>query len=382
MNILGVHLKLLIGPSPAAMPAPIGMLEALTDIEVHHSDRERSGFRMSFAVGRGGPLHFLDYDLVQNPLLKIHSRVILVAFFNITPRVIMDGIVTRRDLVPGDEPGQGRLVLTGHDVSVAIDRKYNPTSHPAQDEYTIANKIALSYPQFQILPDIRRPPLSLPPLPLDWIPQQTETDWQYLEEIAERFGFVTYVKPGPAPFSNILYWGPPVPLGIQQKALNVNLGPLTNASGVSFTHDGLAGTIVRTKVQDRLTGQETPIIALVPTRPPLGLLPNALSEFPNLREVGMDTSGLDALEAMAMAQGIFDRSNDDTLMVSGSLDSTRYNDVLLARELVDLRGAGVTHDGTYLVRSVTHNIGRGAYTQDFTLSRAELFAKSPVVRAA
>ena len=108
MNLLGVRLNLLIGPAPMALPAPLGMLEALTEVEVTHSDRERSGFRLSLAVGRGSPLDFLDYDLVASPLLKVGSRVVLTVVFDITPRVIMDGIVTKRDVIPGDQPGQGR----------------------------------------------------------------------------------------------------------------------------------------------------------------------------------------------------------------------------------------------------------------------------------
>ncbi|RWI32026.1 MAG: hypothetical protein EOQ93_32855, partial [Mesorhizobium sp.] len=99
MNILGVRLNLLIGPDPVALPAPIRMLEALAEVEVSHSDRERSGFRLTFTVGRSGPTDLIDYELILNPLLQVHSRVVLTAIFDIRPRVIMDGLVTRRDLV-------------------------------------------------------------------------------------------------------------------------------------------------------------------------------------------------------------------------------------------------------------------------------------------
>ena len=55
MNLLGIRLQLLIGEDPVALPAPPDALEALRDIEVTHSDREVSGFRISFAIGRSGP---------------------------------------------------------------------------------------------------------------------------------------------------------------------------------------------------------------------------------------------------------------------------------------------------------------------------------------
>ena len=34
-----------------------------------------------------------------------------------------------------------------------------------------------------------------------------------------------------------------------------------------------------------------------------------------------------------------------------------------------VRGAGITYDGFYYVKSVTHNLKRGEYKQDFTLTR-------------
>ena len=87
-------------------------------------------------------------------------------------------------------------------------------------------------------------------------------------------------------------------------------------------------------------------------------------------------------QALGRAQAMLDASSDETISASGTLDSLKYNQVLKARQPVDLRGAGASFDGAYLVRSVTHNISQGNYTQDFTLSRNEIGAKSPVVRVA
>ena len=57
------------------------------------------------------------------------------------------------------------------------------------------------------------------------------------------------------------------------------------------------------------------------------------------------------------------------MTASGSLDVLRYGRVLKARKLVGLRGAGTAFDGLYYVNSVTHQIKRGEYKQDFELSR-------------
>jgi hypothetical protein len=66
---------------------------------------------------------------------------------------------------------------------------------------------------------------------------------------------------------------------------------------------------------------------------------------------------------------------------SGSLDVLRYGHVLKARGTVDVRGAGRAYDGTYFVKSVTHNIKRGEYKQNFTLSRNAFIPLSATVGA-
>jgi hypothetical protein len=54
---------------------------------------------------------------------------------------------------------------------------------------------------------------------------------------------------------------------------------------------------------------------------------------------------------------------------SGSLNVMRYGQVLKPRRLVEVKGAGLPHDGLHFVRSVTHNIKPGEYKQSFTLAR-------------
>ena len=102
--ILGAHLTLLIGPT-VPLPAPFMITEALDSVEVTHSDHARSGFQLTFKIGRSGPLDLVDYPLLVNPLLRPFSRVILVVLLNATPHVLMDGFITRQQLSPGTEPG-------------------------------------------------------------------------------------------------------------------------------------------------------------------------------------------------------------------------------------------------------------------------------------
>ena len=45
----------------------------------------------------------------------------------------------------------------------------------------------------------------------------------------------------------------------------------------------------------------------------------------------------------------------DSVSSLGELDIARYGDILRARSTVFVRGAGLTNDGIYYVKSVTHS---------------------------
>lgn len=110
-------------------------------------------------------------------------------------------------------------------------------------------------------------------------------------------------------------------------------------------------------------------------RPPLALRPAPALK----KEVLADTAKKDAAQAMSEALAKAAESAD-AVSRSGQLDVVRHGYVLRARELVGVRGAGITYDGLFYVKSVTHNLKRGSYTQNFTLAREGLISNVPAVR--
>ena len=377
--ILGIHLNMLIG-SGIPLPAPATLVEAIKTVQVTHKDEGRSGFQISFEIGKSGPIDFLDYPLLLNPLIRPFSRVVLTVIFNAIPRVLIDGIITNRQMSPGSEPGAATLTLTGEDVSVMMDMKKERVEHPAQDETLIANKIIVKYLQYGLIPMVIPPLVIDPPIPIERTPVQQDTDLGYLNTMAAKHGYTFYVIPGPAPLSNMAYWGPPQRLGVPQRALSINMGPQTNVESINFQYNGLAPTIVSDEIQDRLTNQKMPVQTFISTRLPLVSQPALPLNLPNVRTTTLDnTSGLNIMQAMAKAQGITDKSVDNVVTASGELNALNYGDLLQPRNLVGLRGAGYTHDGIYYVKSVTHNISPGQYKQNFNLTREGDGAITPLV---
>jgi hypothetical protein len=377
MNLLGIHLTLLIGPA-VPVPAPPMLTEALQSVEVTHSDEGRSGFQITFQIGRSGPSDLLDYPLLAIPLLKPCNRIILIVTLNATPRVLMDGIITNHQLSPASEPGASTLTVTGEDVSVMMDMKEKSVEHPAQDETVIANKIIMSYAMYGLIPVVIPPLVIDPPIPIERVPVQQNTDLGYLNEMAERHGYVFYITPGPAPFTNTAYWGPPERLKMPQRALSVNMGPETNVTSISFQNNALSPTLVSGEVHDRTTNQSMPVRTFASTRPPLASQPALLTQSCVRQRRFRADAGLNTMQAFARAQGETDASTD-VVTVDGELDALRYGDLLQARGLVWLRGAGYSYDGLYYVKRVTHSIRNGEYSQRFSLTREGVGAISPVV---
>lgn len=263
-----------------------------------------------------------------------------------------------------------------------MDLEKKRAEHPAQSEVLIALKLIASYAQFGLIPVVL-PPVSMDqPIPTERTPVQQGTDLEYLKNMAQRYGYVFYIDQGPAPGVNFAYWGPPARNVLPQRALSVNVGPETNVESIGFTYNALAPTSVRDEIQDRQTNQRLPVVTFAGTRmPPLAALPALPFNLPNVRTALLDNSGhgLTYLQAYARAQAVTDKSLDNVVTAQGELDALRYGDLLRPRGLVGLRGAGLTNDGLYYVKSVSHAISKGQYRQRFTLAREGVGATIPAV---
>ncbi|MBC6474391.1 MAG: hypothetical protein GDA48_17540 [Hormoscilla sp. GM102CHS1] len=374
MIFLGVQLTILIGKT-VPVPASRLLLESLASVEVTNSDTGRSGFQMSFNANRNG-MSDLDYPLLSD--LKQFNRVILVVIFNGIPHVLSDGIITNQQLQPSTEPGvSSTIVVTGEDVSVMMDLEEKILQHPSQNQTTIVSKIIGTYAQYGIIPKVIPPVGDKPPLPTEYIPTQRGTDLEYILEMAQKNGYMFYISPGPAPGTNTGYWGPQEKLGVPQPALSVNMGWHSNVDSINFQYDALAATEASGELQDHKNNKSQEVKSSKSKHPPLATSSGLKQAY--VRKRLLSAQGFDQSQAKAKAQSITDMSLDKVVTVKGELDSKNYGSLLRARGLVGLRGVGLSYDGLYYVKSVTHKLERGKYKQSFTLTREGLGATVPVV---
>jgi hypothetical protein len=364
MSISSVRLTLWLGPG-VPMPAPADFMASFQSLEVTQQN-DIAGFQMVFRARRS-PRLSQDYALLNGPLLQPGSRVIVIVTIAAAPQVLIDGVITHHQLDPGG--GETLLTVTGEDISAMMDLHDIPMEFPGLGDTEIALAVLAKYAALGIAPMVIPTPTSLVPLPIEHIPQQSGTDRQYLRSLAERHGYIFYVRPGPQPLTDIAYWGPVNRAGLPQKALNVDMGPATNVEKISFSYDALAPVLVYGAVSDEDLETVLPVLTYTSTRlPPLASRPPLVYNQPFVRTQMLDYQGSSWIEAQAQAQSITDRSLDHVVTVTGSINVLRYGAVLTAPGLVGVRGAGASFDGLYVVESVTHQIALGQYTQSFTLS--------------
>ncbi len=368
------HLTLLIGPLSVPIPAPLPLTEALQRVEVTNS-RDRSGFQITFSMGKTSPLQLALLPAgFFDPMI---TRVVIIMTFKGIPNVLMDGVVTRQEMQPGNEPGQSTLTITGEDLSILMDVVELRVPFIGMPEVARINMILAKYLAFGIVPIVVPPPVLSVDSPTSRFDTQDGTDRAYIKALAQQSGYVFFVEPGPLPLQSIAYFGPDIRIPVPQPALSVNSDWDTNVESLSFSLDGLAKKTVIMFTFDPVTRKipiPIPVPDINPLHPPLGLRPTPPAKI----SFEPDTTRLTPTELLKRAFGIMMQSAD-AISGTGSLNVATYGHVLRARMLVGVRGAGIAYDGMYYVDSVTHSIKRGEYKQAFQLSRDGLISQTPVV---
>ena len=364
----GVHLTLMIGPA-VPVPVPRVVLDALTTVEVTARSQGASAFQLQFTLSTHSPLQTIFMLSAGSPIPLI--RVLIVVTVNGTSQVLMDGVMTNHEIAPGSDAGHATLTVTGEDLSRVMDYIDFRIPYPAMPREARVLLILAKYAMFGIVPLVIPSPLVDIPLPTGRIPAQHGTDLRYLQYLADDVGYVFYVDPGPAPGMSTAYWGPMIKVGPPQRALNVDMGPLTNVEPLTFSYksDGkrLPGLLIQEETTKALI--PIPLPDITPLNPPLGLIRPVPTGFDWVMGTGKVSPVQAAMIGIASAI-----KTDDAVTAKGSLDVLAYGGLLKPRQLVAARGGGTAFDGLYFVNSVTSTLKRGEFKQRFELSRSGLIS--------
>lgn len=359
IGLFGIRLQLLIGRE-VPQPAPYEVMEALVSLQVTNNDRERDGFQMDFTLGKDSRL---DYGLLRRGELEVGNRVIIMVSFGALPQVLIDGLITKHQVQPSNEPGRSTLHVTGEDISVKLDLEEQNATHANQSDSSIVKKILTSAgftPQVEETSDT--------PSDKERVTTQQCSNMKFIRKLAQRNGFIFYVEPTDIPGINRAYWGKENWRGPSQPALMMNMGPLTNVDApINFNFNALGPVAPEVTITDPLTKRAIKIPI------PSSVLPSLSSKpvVPMRKSPSRDAANLNYAQALLKAlTGAKTASN--ALQASGQVDVVRYGRALRSRHLVKVAGAGQTYDGDYYVTKVTHDLKRlpqPEYKQSFELIR-------------
>jgi hypothetical protein len=375
-----VHLTLLIGPV-VPIPVPRVIVDALRTVTVTTAAGAPSGFQLEFEFAGDSDVNtlFLITAGTNASPATPPLRVMLVVTLNGVPTPLFDGVMSNVEVQAGQNGSAGKITVTGLDLTAVMDMiDFSGLPYPAMPIEARFAVICAKYAAFGLIP--LPVPVLFPdvPIPVERIPTHQGTDLQYVRKMADDVGYVFYLEPGPAPGTNIAYFGPEIKVGIPQPALNIDMDAHTNVESMSFTFDPTKGVLPVVFIQNPQSRVPIPIPIpnLNPLQPPLGVLPTPLANIKVLK----DTAKLNPMQAIS--RGLAEaKKSQDSVTATGELNVLRYGTLLKARGLVGVRGAGIAYDGLYFVESVTSTLSRGAFTQRFTLTRNGLISITPKVPA-
>jgi hypothetical protein len=360
----------MMGPVfPVTVPRVV--LDSLAEVEVKVEDVGTSGFQLIFSIDKRSPLQILFLLTGGGPILFM--RVVLVATVNGVANILIDGVVTNNQISPGDKGSNSTMTVTGKDLTALMNQSdWSGFPFPACPPEARVAIIIAKYSLFGIIPFVIPSIMIDVPLPIDRIPGQQGTDLEYVRSLAAQVGYVFYIDPGPTPGMSKAYWGPQVKVGPVQPALNSDMDAYTNVESLHFNYDQEKNRLQLVYISIPETGISIPIPMppITPLNPPLGAIPALPTNLlpPDLKPFREDLAKFTVPQAIMMGMAAAAQAAE-VVTCEGSLDVSRYGNVLKARQLVGVRGVGPAFDGLYYVKSVTHKIKRGEYKQNFTLTR-------------
>jgi hypothetical protein len=374
----GIQLTLLMGPV-IPIPAPRVVMDALDSVEVRTSTGTPSGFTLTFQFSSKSELNtiFLIAGAQSVTPATPALRVMLVVTMNGTPQPLFDGVLTNVEVHAGSNGQPGTVTVTGEDLTKVMDMQdWSGLPFPAMPIEARVALLCAKYAPFGLIPLIIPNLFPDVPIPIERIPSQQGTDLAYIRQLAHEIGYVFYVEPGPAPGTNVAYFGPEIKIGVPQPALNVDMDILTNVDSLSFSFDPTKGVLPIVFIQNQLTRVPIPlpIPNINPLQPPLGVLSTPLSNITFLK----DTARMNPMQAISKGLAKA-KESQDSVTAHGELNVLRYGRPLKARGLVGVRGAGIAYDGLYYVSSVKSTLKRGEFKQSFDLTRNGLISITPKV---
>ena len=194
----GIHLTLMIGPA-VPVPAPRFVLDALQSVDITVNDTGPSVFQLRFTISKRSPLETI-FLLTGGAAPISILRVVVMVTVGGAPSVLIDGVVTQQQMLPGADAAHSTLSITGEDLSVVMRQiDFSGFPFPATPAEGRVGLMLLKYAWLGIVPMVIPSVMIDVPIPTNQIPSQQGTDLDYINELADKVGYVFYLEPQSTP---------------------------------------------------------------------------------------------------------------------------------------------------------------------------------------
>lgn len=350
-------------------PAEPGLVDRVRRIEVRESDEDPTvaALRLQLTQQPSGAFSPLDDDLFE-----AGARLgIEVASPGGTPQRLFDGVVTHiRPHFEGIE-SNCYLEIIGMDAAVLLDAFERTASYPDASDSDAATEVLGRYDikaEVEETPERHKTDYQLL--------VQRSTDWQFLQWLARRNGYVCYFEYDAGAGATVghfkkrpLEGDPQADLTILQGDANLKWLDLQWVVTGPVRWTGAAIDPIRKRIV-RSEGE--------PALDPLGADGLAESIEQGLQDAGAEGAmrllrsprptdqGINAAGTGATDEARF------TIEARGEVDPRLYRGLLRARRTVLVKGPGQRMSGLYYVRTVRTAIDEGEITQTFIAERNAL----------
>jgi phage protein D len=194
---------------------------------------------------------------------------------------------------------------------------------------------------------------------------QRETDIQFLKRLALRNGYECYVEGGKG------YFQKPQIQAKSQPVLSIHFGEETNLNRLTLGINALEPANVSMSQIDRATKTVLDASATSSQQMALGKT-DASGLLASGIQAGQVYIGMNVAtgnpEMTALCQGLYHQA-EWFLTGDGEIAGNRYENALLPRRTVTIKGVGERYSGLYYVSHVTHSFTSEGYTQSFRVKR-------------
>lgn len=358
----------------ASQPAAIdpSVLDSLDRVLVRQEHDAAATFQLIFNADETQALED-ELPLIAGGAFASGNRVRIGLKIGATECWLIDGVATYEELLYGEAAGSFTYAITGEDLSAFMRLEEKAVEWPGRSAAQIVREILANYQSYGLQTSVIAPQNDVTPEADLWIRQQNTNDLSYLRHLGKPYGYIFALRCGATTSAQTTaYWGPPPRTSSSLPALRLGAGTSADVTSISFAYDGTAAELFSGGSRQDTTDDAALTVTSSTDWPLSKLAKTASIAAPLARKRRFIEPQTVGALATSSVDGFMQRSARAAARADANIDGLEYGEIVVPGSLLEVRGAGASHDGNYYIEAVEHALRRGSYRQRITLTREGL----------